>query len=129
MDSDSGLARSLPAQSSIVSTFGRCPTHWLIRQLADRWSLPVISALHTSPKRFTELLQMLSPVSRRMLDRTLKKLISIGLVRRAAFPGSRQVGYELTELARTLELPLGRLIGWSHRHILDTLKGKPPLSS
>jgi DNA-binding HxlR family transcriptional regulator len=123
MDSDSGLGRGLPAQSGSVSTFGRCPTHWLIRQLADRWSLPVMSALRSSPKRFTELLQILAPVSRRMLDRTLKKLMLIGLVRRTALPVPNHVGYELTDLGRSLELPLGRLIGWSHRHIIDTLKG------
>jgi DNA-binding HxlR family transcriptional regulator len=117
MDSSSGIpGYASPLRGEPVSTFGRCPTHWLIRQLADRWSLPVLSALNASPKRFTEVLEILKPVSRRMLDRTLKKLIQIGLVSRTAYPASSPPRYALTELARTLAPPLNRLVLWSVRH-------------
>lgn len=117
MDNSSGIPECPPPSGNSVSAFGRCPTHWLIRQLADRWSLPVLSALYVSPKRFTELLEILKPVSRRMLDRTLKKLTQIGLVSRATHRTTSPPKYELTELGRTLAAPLNKLVGWSERNL------------
>lgn len=108
---------TVSAAGDLRAVFGHCPTHWLIRQLSDRWSLPVLSALRSSPKRFTELLLLLAPISRRMLDRTLKKLLQIGLVSRVSgYAVSRQAHYEITDLGRTVEVPLWRLISWSQRH-------------
>jgi DNA-binding HxlR family transcriptional regulator len=96
--------------------FGPCPTHWLIRQLKDRWSLPVLSALRTSTRRFSELREELHPVSPRMLGRTLRKLIQIGFVTRTATGMPTQVRYELTQLGRSVAPPFVRLLHWSQRN-------------
>lgn len=121
-----------PGGRKSAATFGRCPTHWLIRQLADRWSLPVLSTLRGGPRRFSELLLALKPISHRMLDRTLKKLIQIGLITRTIQAGVPPlVRYELSELGRTLTQPLSRLVSWSKINIdnIEASRSKRVLSS
>lgn len=102
-----------------VSTaiFGPCATHWLIRQMKDRWALPVLSALRVSPRRFSELREELQPVSPRMLGRTLRKLIQIGFVKRTATGMPTQTRYELTELGRSVAPPFARLLFWTRHNV------------
>lgn len=100
-------------ENSARVVFGRCPTHWLFRQLADRWTFPVLSVLLVSPCRFSDLREQLRPISARMLGRTLKKLVQIGFVERRRLGASSAVLYELTELGRSIFPPLERLLRWS----------------
>jgi Predicted transcriptional regulators len=103
--------------------FGQCATHWLVRQLSDRWSIPVFAALQSGPKRFTELQEALHPVSHRMLGRSLKKLTQLGLISRTVVPSTPpQVRYKLTDLGKSLARPLGRLITWSQNNIAAVQK-------
>jgi DNA-binding HxlR family transcriptional regulator len=91
-----------------------CPTHWLICQLADRWTLPVLNTLQCSAKRFTELQEALHPISHRMLSRSLQKLVRLGLVTRIVIPSAPpQVRYEASALGHSLASPLSRLMHWS----------------
>jgi DNA-binding HxlR family transcriptional regulator len=126
MDRSAEFPQSCGSAKDPTAMFGPCATHWLIRQLADRWSLPILSTLQSSPRRFTEMLQILKPVSRRMLDRTLKKLIQIGLVARTgALP---QAHYEMTDLGRSLVSPLGRIFEWSQINFatVEALRSRRP---
>ncbi len=60
----------------------------------------------------------LHPISRRMLSRSLQKLVRIGLVTRTVVPSApRQVHYEVSALGRSLAQPLGLLIQWSQHNI------------
>lgn len=92
------------------SSFGPCPAHWLIRQLGDRWSVPVLSTLSSEPRRFFELCDELSPISSKMLDSTLKKLMRIGFVRRSGV--HTQTVYELTELGVSARPAVQKLLRW-----------------
>jgi DNA-binding HxlR family transcriptional regulator len=107
-------APEFASDAARVDAFGACPTHWLICQLADRWTLPVLGTLQFSAKRFTELQEALHPISHRMLSRSLQKLVRIGLVTRTVIPSTPpQVRYEASALGRSLGPPLGRLMHWS----------------
>lgn len=118
MDQESGKSFGLKSAGRLSPAFfGYCPTHWLIRQLSDRWTVQVLSALEAQPLRFSELREGLSPVSPKMLDLTLKKLIRIGLVRRSAYGLSSQVRYDLTDLGRSVRKPFGRILWWSQQHL------------
>jgi DNA-binding HxlR family transcriptional regulator len=48
-----------------------------------RWSLPVVVRLDQAPARFTDLRQILAPVTPRALSLTLKQMLSVALVERA----------------------------------------------
>lgn len=63
----------------------------------DRWALPVLSSLETTPLRFGELMDRNSPISPRALAMTLKSLAEAELIGREVgdgFPPS--VSYGLT---------------------------------
>jgi DNA-binding HxlR family transcriptional regulator len=108
--------RPLSIADAPSAVFGRCPTHWLVRQLAGRWSLQVLSLLHSSPRRFTQLRKELQPISPRMLGRTLKKLTQMGFVRHSELGAPPQLRYEVTDLGRSVSEPLGRLLDWSQQN-------------
>jgi len=111
-----------PGGGSLTTALADAPAHWLFSQFADRWTLPVLSVLQFSAKRFTELQETLHPISHRMLSRTLQKLLRLGLVTRIVVPTTPpQVRYEISALGRSLAKPLGRLIHWSQENI-DTVR-------
>lgn len=108
-----------------MAAFGPCPTHWLFCQLADRWTLPVLSTLQVSAKRFNEVQEALHPISRRMLSRTLQKLVRLGLVTRIVVPSlPPQVRYEVSALGLSLAPALGRLIHWSQQNMDSNRQGR-----
>lgn len=67
--------------------------------------------------RFNQLRQAVEGISQRMLTRSLRALERDGLVRRTVYPTvPPQVEYELTELGRSLVVPLRSLAAWARRH-------------
>jgi DNA-binding HxlR family transcriptional regulator len=82
--------------------------------LGDRWSLLILRELFYGVSRFADLLTDLSAPRSTLSDR-LTALVSAGLVDQFAYreAGSRErAGYRLTELGRTLTLPLLALAQW-----------------
>jgi DNA-binding HxlR family transcriptional regulator len=98
-------------------------THWLVRRLGDRWTLPILCALSVCPMRFAKLKRTLDPISQRMLTLSLKKLERDGLIGRNEIPGLLpQVTYELTALGKSLVERLATFDNWldaNRRKILD----------
>lgn len=110
------LTIGLPVRMEAVGSAGRPEvgtTPWLVRQLGNRWTFPVLNALGRSPLRFAKLKRALEPVSQRMLTLSLRKLERDGLVHREEVPGQPpQVTYELTPLGISLLAPLTVLDHW-----------------
>src|SRR5690606_33368019 len=73
--------------------------------------------------RFNELKRLINGVSQRMLTLTLRNLERDGLVTRTIYPEvPPRVEYSLTELGKTLQVPISKLWDWSadnHGAILD----------
>ncbi|MFG2906371.1 winged helix-turn-helix transcriptional regulator [Kitasatospora sp. NPDC048286] len=94
-----------------------CPSREVFAELADKWSMLILTSLHLSgPQRFSELQRGIGGVSRKMLTQSLRNLERNGLVLRTVFPETPpRVVYDLLPLGRELaELlePVGR---WTER--------------
>ena len=83
-----------------------CPVAGILQVLGDRWTLLVVRDLARAPRRTTELLNALHPISSRTLVARLREMEHDAIVMRRNFGGSPpHVEYELTERGRRL-LPL-----------------------
>jgi DNA-binding HxlR family transcriptional regulator len=83
-----------------------CPIAGALQLVGDKWTLLVVRDLSAGPKRTTELLEDLHPISSRTLMGRLREMEQDELVLRNNYGGlPRRVEYELTERGRRL-LPL-----------------------
>jgi DNA-binding HxlR family transcriptional regulator/putative sterol carrier protein len=84
----------------------------------DRWTLLIVRELAPGPRRFTDLIDGLPGISRKLLTERLRALERDGLVARQELPppAARQV-YELTDDGRDLAHAMAPLIAWGARRI------------
>lgn len=114
----------------------------LLTKVGDKWSIFLILTLARMPgerARFSELERAIPGVSQRMLTLTLRTLERDGLLTRELFPEvPLRVEYELTELGRSLLLPMQGLVDWvtanwqqvkAARTEFDAKPGKPDAAS
>ena len=87
----------------------------VLNRIGDKWSVMVVGMLgRNGTLRFNELKRMINGVSQRMLTLTLRNLERDGLVPRTIFPEvPPRVEYSLTELGKTLQVPISALWDWS----------------
>lgn len=94
-----------------------CPSRLLFDQIADKWSMMVLSVLDSGPLRFNAIKRLLEGVSQKSLTQCLRRLERNGLVSRRVIPLSPvAVEYETTELGRSLQDPFKALYGWTVGH-------------
>ena len=84
----------------------------------DRWTLLIVRELAPGPRRFTDLVDGLPGISRKLLTERLRALESDGVIARRELPppAARQV-YELTGDGRDLAHAMGPLIAWGARRL------------
>lgn len=83
-----------------------CPVTGALQLVGDRWTLLVVRDLARAPRRTTELLASLHPISSRTLMDRLRDMEHDGLIERRDFGGSPpHVEYLLTARGRLL-IPL-----------------------
>jgi DNA-binding HxlR family transcriptional regulator len=94
-----------------------CPVREVLDRVGDKWSVLVIVLLGQRTHRFNELHRDIEGISQRMLTLTVRTLERDGLVSRTVHASvPPRVDYELTELGRTLLIPLGALADWADTH-------------
>ena len=94
-----------------------CPAREILDRVGDKWSVLVIVLLGQHTHRFNELHRAVEGISQRMLTLTVRALQRDGLVSRTVYATvPARVDYELTELGRTLLVPLGALYDWANMH-------------
>ena len=88
--------------------------------VGDRWTLLIVRELVPGPRRFTDLIDGLPGISRKLLTERLRELEDDGIVARTELPppAARRV-YELTGEGRDLAAAMGPLIGWGARRLGD----------
>jgi DNA-binding HxlR family transcriptional regulator len=107
---DTELHARLPGDCQAVSG--------VLSRIGDKWSLLVVMLLDGEPRRFNELKRMIGGISQRMLSLTLRGLERDGFVTRTVFATvPPRVDYELTELGRSLQLPVKTLGMWAFGHL------------
>ena len=90
-----------------------CPSRVLFDQIADKWSMMVLSVLTAGPMRFNAVRRHLEGVTQKALTQCLRRLERNGLVERRVITLSPvAVEYEITALGRSLHAPFKALHGW-----------------
>jgi DNA-binding HxlR family transcriptional regulator len=90
----------------------------ILRRVGDKWSVLIVVLLNLGPRRFNDLKRSIPGISQRMLTLTLRSLERDGLVDRtvtACIPP--HVTYGLTELGRSLSIPITTLCEWSEANV------------
>ena len=82
-----------------------------------RWTPKVLFSLKEKSYRHGELRRHLGSVSQRMLTRTLRDLESTGLIaRRVTSSKTVAVEYSLTQLGKSIIVPLRGMCRWAKRY-------------
>jgi DNA-binding HxlR family transcriptional regulator/putative sterol carrier protein len=91
----------------------------------DRWTLLIVRELAPGPRRFTDLIDGLPGISRKLLTDRLRALERDGIIARKELPppAARQV-YELTDDGRDLAAAMAPLIAWGVRRLGDRRPGE-----
>jgi DNA-binding HxlR family transcriptional regulator/putative sterol carrier protein len=91
----------------------------------DRWTLLIVRELAPGARRFTDLIDGLPGVSRKLLTERLRMLERDGIVARTELPppAARQV-YGLTEDGHDLATAMAPLIAWGARRLGDRQAGE-----
>jgi DNA-binding HxlR family transcriptional regulator len=97
-----------------------CPSRTVLHRIGARWTVFVVSALHTGPMRFVELKTHIRGITPKALTETLRSMEYDGLVSRTEYPANPpHVEYALTELGRSLLVPLRAVREWAECHVPD----------
>ncbi|SKA23510.1 winged helix-turn-helix transcriptional regulator [Consotaella salsifontis] len=97
-----------------------CPSRVLIDQIADKWTMMVLTVLDDGPLRFNEIKRRLEGVSQKALTQCLRRLERNGLLSRRVIPVSPvAVEYEITPLGRGLQAPFKALYGWTMANLAE----------
>lgn len=89
----------------------------VLDRIGNKWTVMVVGALAGGVMRFNELMRLIDGISHRMLTLTLRGLECDGLVKRTArVTIPPKVEYELTDLGRSLIVPLSTLAVWAARN-------------
>ena len=89
----------------------------VLARVGDKWSMFIVMLLGNGPVRFNELKRRVEGISQRMLSLTLRNLERDGLVSRTVTPSIPvRVDYALTDLGRSLAVPVKQLGDWAQMH-------------
>lgn len=89
----------------------------ILARIGDKWSVLTLGVLARKPARYTEILESVPGISRRMLTVTLRQLERDGLIERIAHAEVPPwVEYAATDLGRTLKEPLLAVALWALEH-------------
>ena len=98
----------------------KCPSRESLARIANKWTSMIVILLHERPRRFSELVDDVGGISKKVLTDTLRDLERDGLVTREQAPA----GYALTDLGRTLHDPLVALQVWAQAHVEEVLDAR-----
>ena len=110
----------------------KCPTRRLLDRIGTKWTsmaVKVLAEADPGEVRFAELQRRMPGVSQKMLSVTLRSLTDDGLVVRRVEPTvPPKVHYRLTDLGRSLEVPLAALRNWAEENMaaIDRARATSP---
>jgi DNA-binding HxlR family transcriptional regulator len=97
--------------------------------IGDRWSLLVVRDLLLGPRRFTDLVRTLNPITPTRLTDRLRRLEAAGVVEREPAATGNEVWYGLTESGLDLMPALDELTFWGVQHAKDRPRPDEPVHS
>lgn len=91
-----------------------CPIRDVLDRIGDQWTLLLLEALDGRVLRFNELARKVGDISKQMLSRTLRRMEEDGFVTRTVYAEvPPRVEYALTDLGRSLLVPVKALTAWA----------------
>ncbi|MET0264976.1 MAG: helix-turn-helix domain-containing protein [Duganella sp.] len=102
---------TLPIEPQCFSS--ECPSRALFDQIADKWSMMVLTVLDEEPHRFNAIKRRLEGITQKALTQCLRRLERNGLVSRHVIAMPLAVQYEITPLGHTLLPPMRQLYAWT----------------
>ncbi|TWB14167.1 HxlR family transcriptional regulator [Nitrospirillum amazonense] len=89
-------------------------TRPILEQIANKWTVLILSVLCTRPARFNDLKRRLDGITHKALSEALKRLERSGLISRKVLP-TQPIGveYTITDLGCSLREPFAALYNWS----------------
>ena len=96
-----------------------CPVAEAGNVLGDRWSLLVLREMVSGATRFNDIERGLPGISRPLLVKRLRHLVTQGVIEAVPLPSGRGHEYHLTAAGRDLQPVIGALAGWGARWLLD----------
>ena len=92
-------------------------TRPVLEQIANKWSVLILTVLCGEPSRFNAIKKRLDPITHKALTEALRRLERNGLVHRRVIPSSQvAVEYSITPLGRSLQEPFTIIIAWAQQH-------------
>ena len=92
-------------------------TRPVLEQVANKWSVLILTVICTRPARFNAIKRRLDPITHKALTEALRRLERNGLVSRRVIASSPvAVEYAITPLGQTLQDPFVALVGWAKDH-------------
>src|SRR5690349_11880816 len=100
--------------------FADCAARAFFDQVANKWSVMILTLLIAKPTRFNEFRRRLEGITHKALTQALRRLERNGLIARQVLATSPvAVEYSITELGRTLQVPLGAAYDWAINHLQE----------
>ncbi|CAB3809867.1 hypothetical protein LMG27177_06940 [Paraburkholderia fynbosensis] len=100
--------------------FADCAARSFFDQVANKWSVMILTLLTENPTRFNEIRRRLEGITHKALTQALRRLERNGLIARKVLDTSPvAVEYSITELGRTLQVPFGAVYEWSIKHLRE----------
>ena len=97
--------------------------------IGDRWSLLIVRDLLLGPRRFTDLIRTLNPITPTRLTDRLRRLEAAEVVEREPAETGNEVWYRLTDAGLDLGPALDELTFWGIEHAKDRPRPDEPVHS
>ncbi len=103
----------MPAQT-IELPLDVTATRPILDEIANKWSVLILTVLCTQPARFNDLKRRLDGITHKALSDALKRLERNGLINRKVLP-TQPIGveYSITTLGGSLREPFNALYNWA----------------
>ncbi len=102
-----------------------CPNRLLFAEIADKWTMMILTVLERHPRRFNDIKRLLEGISQKSLTQTLRRLERNGIVTREVISSSPvAVQYELTDIGQSLLQPYKALYCWTVEKLPDVNKAR-----
>jgi len=100
--------------------FADCAARGFFDQVANKWSVMILTVLSQRPTRFNDIKRRLEGITHKALAEALRKLERNGLIHRNVLNTSPvAVEYSITELGKTLQIPFRAMYQWSIDHLAE----------
>lgn len=92
----------------------QCPVATAVGVIGNKWKLLILRNLLIVPRRFTDLLNGVDNISKKVLTENLRSLEDDGIINRKIYPEEIpiKVEYSLSEMGETLKPIFDVLTGW-----------------